>query len=326
MWTFVKRALGVILVVVLGWGVTGIAMASGSWETPPRGERVDIGGRSLRVICEGTARPGVPTVIFEAGAYSGAADWGYVQPIVSEGGRTCSYDRAGFGWSDVTEGPRSPMAMADDLHTLLDRIGEHGPIVLAGHSMAGILMRVYAYRYPENVVGMVLVDAADPRAISIPEAARWISRAQRTTEFAAFAAGLGLVKPFQPFFANKIGLSGVALDEKKRMFGTRRTMRTASREISSIALGGADAMAADIVLARIPIAVITAGPSGSSAWKDSQRRAASLSPNGSSVNVDDATHTSLLGPRSSAAVIEGINRVRAAATVAPQIAAQANTP
>jgi len=120
----------------------------------PLGRLVDIGGRKLHIHCTGS---GAPTVILEAGASSFSIDWSLVQPEIAKTNRVCSYDRARIGWSDV--GPMDSAAnIVQDLKTLLRAVNEKGPYVLVGASMGGIYARVFQLRYPEDVVGMVLVD------------------------------------------------------------------------------------------------------------------------------------------------------------------------
>jgi pimeloyl-ACP methyl ester carboxylesterase len=80
-----------------------------------------------------------------------------VQPEIAKTNRVCSYDRARMGWSDP--GPLDTAAnIVRDLKTLLLAANEKGPYVLVGASMGGIYVRVFQMRYPEDVVGMVLVD------------------------------------------------------------------------------------------------------------------------------------------------------------------------
>jgi len=83
-----------------------------------------------------------------------------VQPEVPKFSRVCSYDRAGYGWSDSGPEPRSSLQIARELKQLLQMAGEKGPYVLVGHSMGGYDIRVYTAQYPNDVVGMVLVDAS----------------------------------------------------------------------------------------------------------------------------------------------------------------------
>jgi pimeloyl-ACP methyl ester carboxylesterase len=291
---------------------TGLAMAAGGWNNPPRGVLIDVDGRKQRLVCEGEARAGEPIIVFEAGAYSGSADWGYLQPEVAKTARTCSYDRAGMGWSEPSKAPRDPATLARELKALLDAAGEKGPYVLVGHSMAGLLTRAFISQYPDHVVGLVLIDAADPSAIAIPEAQVWIRRYQRLARMGAGLSQFGIVKPLAPFYANRIGLSGVPLKEKRKMFGAPSHMRASAAEIAATVAGAEAAMAADPFLKRIPVATITAGPAspGRSAWKEAQARPARLSSAGTSVNVDGANHTTILGPIYGHIVLDAIARVR----------------
>jgi pimeloyl-ACP methyl ester carboxylesterase len=75
----------------------------------------------------------------------------------------CSYDRAGFGWSEPGAAPGDAQHAVDDLHSLLANSGEPGPFVLVGHSNGGLRAVLYAHTYPQEVAGVVLVDPT-PRA------------------------------------------------------------------------------------------------------------------------------------------------------------------
>jgi len=106
-----------------------------------RGEQVDIGGRRLRVV-----RAGVPTdapmIVLECGAFGCAADWAVVQErLAAQGLASLAYDRAGLGYSDPGPTPRDGRAIAEDLEALLQRLEIRGPLLMVGHSMAGILLR-----------------------------------------------------------------------------------------------------------------------------------------------------------------------------------------
>lgn len=288
-------------------------MAAGSWGTPPRGVMVDVDGRQQRIVCEGQAIAGVPTVVFESGIYSGSADWGYIQPEVAKGGRTCSYDRAGMGWSQPSSNPRDSASMARELHQLLEAAGESGPYVLVGHSMAGLLTRAFLSQFPSDVVGLVLIDAVDPEVRAMGSAAIWLKRAANVARFGAAVSPFGVVKPLSLFAANGIGQSGVPLREKRRMFGAPSHMRASSREIDAVMERLEVAVAGDAFIPALPVATVTAGAPGEgrNQWKESQARAARLSTRGTSVNVDAATHTNVLGPIHGGIVIKAIERVRA---------------
>ncbi len=120
------------------------------------GERIDIGGRSLWLRCQGE---GSPTVILEAGLGADHAAWDQVQPDAARLTRVCSYDRAGLGASDPAPTLHTTQHMVDDLHALLTQANVQGPYVLVGHSIGGLPVRLYARQFPDDVVGLVLVDA-----------------------------------------------------------------------------------------------------------------------------------------------------------------------
>lgn len=122
---------------------------------------VDVGGgRRLRVNCSGMKFEGGPTVVLESGGGNDSSVWNRVQPEVARFTRVCSYDRAGLGGSDPVPAPRTIVALTEDLHSLLENAKVAGPYILVGHSMGGILSRLYASYYPAEIGGMVLVDSA----------------------------------------------------------------------------------------------------------------------------------------------------------------------
>jgi pimeloyl-ACP methyl ester carboxylesterase len=117
------------------------------------------GGRRLYLSCVGT---GSPTVVLEAGLNDPAAPWFAVERAVAPATRVCTYDRANTvaGASDPAPTPRTGADVVADLHALLDVAGVPGPYVLVGHSIGGLFVRLYASTYPDEVVGLVLVDAS----------------------------------------------------------------------------------------------------------------------------------------------------------------------
>src|SRR5262245_22226713 len=135
---------------------------------------VDVGDRRLRMLCLGE---GGPTVVLEAGMGQTLETWRAVQPALAAATRVVSYDRAGVGRSDPAPRPRSLRDMVADLRALLTHARVPAPYVLVGHSLGGLVVRVFADRFPADVAGMVLVDAPHPaypqRALALlpPESA-----------------------------------------------------------------------------------------------------------------------------------------------------------
>jgi len=131
---------------------------------------VDIGGgRKMYLECQGT---GSPTVVLVAGLKASAEDWNVAEkqtPTVlaelAKFTRVCAYDRPGTpvgekpSRSDPVPQPTTAGDAVADLHALLSAAGEAGPYVLVGHSYGGLVVRLYASTYPEDISGLVLVDA-----------------------------------------------------------------------------------------------------------------------------------------------------------------------
>ena len=149
---------------VRGAGAVGIG---GAYETyrestdhfPMAGRLIDVGGHKLHIDCTGT---GSPTVVLEPGLGEPSTAMAWIAPDVAATTRVCVYDRAGRGWSESAGRPQDGVEVATDLHTLLERAGEHGPFVLAGHSAGGIYVLNFAHLYPEQVAGVVLLDSMHP--------------------------------------------------------------------------------------------------------------------------------------------------------------------
>ena len=120
-------------------------------------EKVDVGGHSLNLLIGGQ---GTPAVIFEGGFGVGIASWSTVQKEVAAFAQTVSYDRAGLNQSQPGPKPRSAKTIAAELNAALKKAGVKPPYVLVGHSFGGVLVRVFADMYPQDVIGMVLIDPA----------------------------------------------------------------------------------------------------------------------------------------------------------------------
>jgi len=133
-----------------------LAAALTAVDIPAPGRLVDIGGRKLHINCTGA---GSPTVVLESGASAFSIDWTFVQPEIAKTNRVCSYDRAGYAWSDSGR-PETAQSVVADLHTLLEKAGEHPPYVLVGASMGGVYVRWYQMQHPDEVRGIVYVDAS----------------------------------------------------------------------------------------------------------------------------------------------------------------------
>lgn len=146
----------VLLVVALVLSLMPAGTHAQQTEDMPPGETFDIGGHKMHIRCQGPLNSPI-TVVFESGGGGAATDWSDVQSLLVDI-RTCAYDRAGLGWSEPGPLPRTMRQEVFELNELLKTARVHGPLVLVGHSLGGMLVRLYSQYYGEDVVGIVLVD------------------------------------------------------------------------------------------------------------------------------------------------------------------------
>src|SRR5215212_8660562 len=274
--------VGLIAVLALaGASYEAIAAAGDVRRYPPPGQLVDVGGSRLHIQCVGT---GSPTVVLDAGLGGSSLDWNLVQPELGRTTRVCAYDRAGMGWSERSPYPRTPRQIADELHTLLTNAGIAAPYVLVGHSLAGKNVRLFTIAHPDQVAGMVLVDArseyVDANTAPAEVQAFQQALAAQASQYRV-ARSLGLVR--------LIGASlwgAPAMPREMRTEGMLLT--TAQRGVDAQTAEGLERAADDAQLQAAPalgdrpLLVLAAGQSMTAPpyWVEAQRRQAALSTNG----------------------------------------------
>jgi len=179
---FERIALSLVAIGFLAVGLSsGInALLLHRERAPMPGRLVSVNGHRMRIECTGS---GSPTLVLDAGLGNDGLIWSAVQPALSQTTQVCSYDRAGMGWSDPVPPPRDADHIAAQLHDLLQAAGVTGPIILMGHSIAGIYIRDYATHYPDQVRGLVFVDASTPLQNRDPAFAPHMSRPPRLQMF-----------------------------------------------------------------------------------------------------------------------------------------------
>ncbi len=285
---------------------------SGSQGPPFRGEKIDLGGRTLRVVRAGPGGPG-PTIVLEHGAFGCAADWAVVQErLAAKGLRSLAYDRAGLGHSDPGPRPRDGRAIVADLAALLSQLGEPAPYILVGHSMGGLMVRLFALTHPDRTAGVVLVDAVTPDIMKTRGGPRAVRAYGRALRWVSYGARLGMMKPVAAIAGDNIGLTGEAAVEKRRIYGLGTHARWAAEEVAWWPATSEQAAAAEFA-PEIPIAVVTAGAEKNAPWlKALQMIPAHASRHGYVEHVAGARHASLLGARFADPIIRGVEHVLAA--------------
>ena len=170
-------AVGLIAGLLLGCGApasaptaspalatTTAAPTPGTSPQPsPMARSYDVGGRELFMTCSGT---GAPTIVYLHGGGTDSSGAGPVADMLDDRFRVCRYDRANMGMSGDAPGPLTGQTSIEDLHALLDAAQIPGPHVLLGGSFGGLISYMYAVTYPEDVVGMVLLDPSLPEEVS----------------------------------------------------------------------------------------------------------------------------------------------------------------
>jgi pimeloyl-ACP methyl ester carboxylesterase len=152
---------GNVLIVGIGISscINAIQIERFKVKNPEPGADYLVNGKKMHINCTGA---GSPTIVLDSGLGWDSLVWGGIQPALAKSTRVCSYDRAGFGLSEAQAGPRDAVHIARELHTLLGEAGVTGPVVLMGHSIAGMYIREYATQYPGQVAGLVFVDSSTP--------------------------------------------------------------------------------------------------------------------------------------------------------------------
>jgi pimeloyl-ACP methyl ester carboxylesterase len=253
-----------------------------------------------------------PTVVLEHGAFGCAADWAVVQArLAAKGLKSLAYDRAGLGYSDPGPLPRDGRAIAADLDALLLALGETAPVVLVGHSMGGLMVRVHALTYSKRVLGVVLVDAVTPEVMASRIGAGAVKTFGRMLRLATHTARLGLHRPLAVVAGDRILLDREASREKRRIWGSPSHARWSSAEVDQWPTTSDQAKAGDLP-ARMPVAVVTAGAAETATvLKEIQMIPAIASKNGYIEHVPRATHASLLGRKHADPIVRGVEHVLA---------------
>lgn len=191
-----RGALG-IGIALLGLVFAGVIYQSVSTQMTrqnfaPRGKLYSVNGHQMHLVCAGE---GSPAVILEAGGGAESSWWYWVQQQLSQHTRVCAYDRAGHGWSEPVSTSRDPDSIIGDLHALLQAAEIPPPYVVAGHSFGALWARIFAASYPDEVVGLVLVDSTfliPPDFADRSEFDRWKSSNDsiKALEWAIYTSGL----------------------------------------------------------------------------------------------------------------------------------------
>jgi pimeloyl-ACP methyl ester carboxylesterase len=280
------RWVGVSVAALLGLALVGYiyeprAEAADAKTYPPPGELVDVGGHRLHVNCTGTGRP---TVIIVAGLGDWSTSWGSVQTEVAKTTRVCTYDRAGLGWSEADSGPSDAAQFAKELHTLLQNANVPGPYVMVGHSLGGLIVRVFAQDYASEVAGIVLVDSMNPRQITQSLS----NRLALLSSVEALLARVGVARLIVklPAIASSIRPGEEAYYP---LFSRPGSFQAAGKEYKALPTSGAQAAAVKS-FGDLPLIVLTARRNANPGWPEWQAELPRLSSNSQHLFAENSGH------------------------------------
>jgi pimeloyl-ACP methyl ester carboxylesterase len=199
-----RKRIGTSVAAVAGCVLVGAALTG--CDAPGVDEAVDevkaelftgtdtftVEGRTVNVSCSGSIVTDEPTVLLMHGGGDDVTAMADFQEAIGADNRVCSYDRLGAGASDRPDGPQDYEAVGETLTGVIDAVAGGDPVVLVGHSMGGLLAARYAPEHPDEVAGLVLLDATSPTAIAdmerrIPEDATGPAAELRAQTLAIFA-------------------------------------------------------------------------------------------------------------------------------------------
>ncbi len=134
---------------------------------PAPGVQVSVGpspeaNRGLvHVFAEGE---GVPTLVFLSGHGTASPFYDFLPLLgrLSDNFRVAVVERAGYGWSDISDRPRDLETVLQETRTALARAGESPPYVLFPHSLAGLETALWANRHPDEIEAVVGLDPLVP--------------------------------------------------------------------------------------------------------------------------------------------------------------------
>lgn len=247
----------------------GIAVAAGvahrlrsvpDWPEPP-GDVTTVRGESLHHLS--SAEGAGPTVVFESALSCPCTEWAWVMRELDGHLPYLAYDRPGNGWSSAHNPPRTAAEHAELLHDLLVARGLPGPYVLVGHSVGGLLVRVFADRYPGDVAGLVLVDSSHPDQLERSALQReGMPLVQQSIWTTYWRSRLGLPRPDDGFGALS-DLPEELVDPSMRVMRRPEPWKAAGREFADWYTRWNDETRATTLGPELPVAVVTAGAQSS---------------------------------------------------------------
>ena len=161
-------------------------------DNPPPGQMIDLGGYRVHLLAEGEVRDARPPVVWFAGGHACGYAIHHLHRAFRGDSRSILIDRPGTGWSDAGPFPRTTAREADEMVLALERAGEQGPFIWAGHSFGGLLVANIARRRPDLVHTVGLMDPTPLETIVFGPRLSALRDMRRTAWLGGFAQLFGV--------------------------------------------------------------------------------------------------------------------------------------
>jgi pimeloyl-ACP methyl ester carboxylesterase len=281
----------------------------------PPGRIVAVGDHKLHLFYKASVGP---TVVIEQGAGEPSRLWWPVQDKIVEFASVCTYDRAGYGWSEPVAARRTIAERAEELHTLLTNAGIPGPYILVAHSYGGFIVRCFARNHPDQTAGLVLVDTPEETAFFRREVLNFYSRLRFMNAAVELVAHFGVLRLLGHLFPlDHAGFSFVRPAEYSAAGDDLASLQIVESPLGNFGgVGG---------LGDLPLVVITHGQPFpgpffilEKGWSEGQTRLAALSTNSLLIWANNSNH--MIQIDEPGLVVDAIRRVHAAARNKVQLA------
>jgi pimeloyl-ACP methyl ester carboxylesterase len=250
-------------------------------------------------------------VVIEAGLGDWSTGWDVVQQEVAKATRVCTYDRAGWGWSEAGPLPRDATQFAKELHTLLQNANIPGPYVMVGHSLGGFAVRVFVHEYASEVAGVVLIDSMSPRQFTQSQdgVQSQIGTQSQPFSLPAMLARFGIVR----LIARPLGIMPSVPSEENAYFSrmvSPQSAQTLTNESQGMPASSAEASAVQ-TFGDLSLIVLTAKLNEISGWQEWQTELLQLSSNSQQLFTESDHNIHFEEPESAiAAILQMVQQVR----------------
>ncbi len=301
---WIGKILAGLIILIL---ISGLCFRLFSSKPVPPGKLVDVNGTKLHVRAEGQ-KNNLPTLVLECGAGGDTDMFHWITKGLKDKMRIVSYDREGKWFSEPTIDSITPEFYARNLHDLLEKNGDKPPYILAGHSMGGPYIRIFRDLFPNEVKGMIFIDASHPEQWKRLEENGLFEENQITSiKLYAFLADIGIIGLFNELFDSKSKDESLPKECQNRKLDLtsysgdvfRRYLKEHNIN-DDILLRAGQASSLD----SLPVMVFTAKEQYGDAqiWFDMQEELKNLSTQGKQFYID-ANHGTIISKKENAEII-----------------------